>query len=224
MSESEGLNQGTLPGRFLLVDTDALLRPIADLAALHEEAEENARLAALLSGAGRLAPTLGGLAVVLGWFGRMGHGATAIWLALVLSGAGSMYYAFRLTAAGPFSAHRLRAFAREMGGILLFCGFGWGAGAFLLVSPQASVVTALALMVVAALAVVFLLREGEAVFSFLLPSVTLCAFASILHPFAEGTLGAVLVLVTGAALCLLARLRHVRAVKALDAPPLPSFK
>lgn len=224
MSETGHTDHEISPMNTTTQSFSALRDSLVALTALHEETEENARLAALLTGSNRLAVVLGCLSLPTAFlFGQNGMSHAVLWLALVFIAAVTMFFAHRLTVAPAVFGERMRAFGRELGGILLFNGFSWGSGAFLLSAQNASIVTALSVIVMAALTLIFFLRECEAIFAFLLPCVALVAFASILHPMAEGTLGAGLALVTGGALCILGRLRQLRWTRMLDSPAMLSF-
>lgn len=179
------------------VQTGAIVR----LAILHAEAEETARLANLLGRslyAALVLPAIGALSVGLVEGGDLAR--QLVWGGFVVLVSLAMLRAYAHTIGQPFERVALKNFAKDMSAILLFAGFAWGAGAFLVLPAGAGVAAALLFTVAPSIAVAALLREREAVFLFLAPMALLASFASVLRPFAEGALDAALILLACAAI------------------------
>jgi hypothetical protein len=174
---------------------------IARLAALHAEAEETARLANLLGRSLYAAIALAALALLtLGFTDGASVSRQLVWCAFIAAASLVMLRAYRRTIGQPFERVALKSFAEDMSAILLFSGFAWGAGGFLVLSPGTGFIAALLFVAVPAIAIAALLREPEAVFLFLAPMAVLTSFASVLMPFASGALGSGLILIACAAI------------------------
>lgn len=186
---------------------------LGKLAALHEEASETARLANLLGNCPRLILALPALALASVWL--LGGGAlwtNLLWLGFVGSAALALSAFTVQTLRRPFARLRLQRFARQTSAGLVYAGFAWGAGAYLIL-PADDGPLSLALFAAApAVAVMLTLREREAVFLFLLPSGVLCAFAAVLRPFADGGLASAAVLIACAVIAGLAMVRDPRRI------------
>jgi hypothetical protein len=170
--------------------------PISQLARMHAEAVETARLANLLGRALYVAialPVMAALAVALG--GSTGLPSTVAWAILIVIASLSVARAYALAIGQPFERPVLQAFAQDLNACLLYAGFSWGAGAFLAIAGGAPSGTALLFAGVPAVVVMVLLRERQAVLLFLAPVAALTSLACVLRPFAGGTLTAALVLV-----------------------------
>jgi len=227
MAEQGRAIQVESPKRFSPVDISAMAMPMAmeELAALHAEAEENARLLHLLSGSFRFSLALTAVAFLFAVLSSGAHSfAVSLWLGLVAASALAGVHFYQHTEKMRFSRMRLRAFARKLGSVLMVCGFAWGTGAYLLLAPGSGLLPVVAFVAVPSMMVIFLLREYEAVFLFLLPLVPLTAFACILRPFANGTLGAGVILLTGTAVYLLAKLQNARRIGKCVEPAMPMYK
>ncbi len=180
-------------------DSSLIANPVARLALLHAEAEETARLANLL---GRSLPTavtltvMAGLTLALGGAG-LAQGIT--WIMFILSAAGALTLAWRRTITRPFERAALKSFSQDLNAILVFAGFAWGAGAFLVLPADANVGLVVLFTAGAGTAIAFVLRERESVFLFLAPIAALASFACVLRPLAGGALDAAFVLIACAA-------------------------
>jgi hypothetical protein len=172
---------------------------VAQLAPMHAEAVETARLANLLGRAVHAAIALPVLAVATVLLaGGAGMSSTIAWAILVAVATLSIARAYGHAIRQPFERAALHAFAQDLSACLLYAGFAWGAGAFLALSATASSGIALLFAGVPALAIAVLLRERQAALLFLAPVAALTAFACVLRPFAGGTLAAALVLIASA--------------------------
>jgi hypothetical protein len=173
---------------------------IAKLALLHAEAEETARLANLLGRSLYAAIALPLLAVLtVGLAGGTGMARPLVWCAFVAAAAIAMLRVYFQTIGQPFERVALKSFAKDMSAILLYAGFAWGAGAFLVLSAGTNLAAAVLFAAAPGIAVAAILREREAVFLFLAPVAALASFASVLRPFAGGALAAGLILIACAA-------------------------
>ena len=173
---------------------------IAKLAHLHAEAEETARLANLLGRsfyAAIVLPLLGVLIVSMS--DGTGLARPLVWGAFVAAAAIAMLRTYAHTIGRPFERVALNFFAKDLSAILLYAGFAWGAGAFLVLPAGTGVAAAILFATVPGIAIAASLREREAVFLFLAPVATIASFASVLQPFANGARTAGLILVACAA-------------------------
>jgi hypothetical protein len=186
-------------------------RPIDQLARMHAEAIETARLANLLGRALYVAialPVMAALAVLFA--GGTGLPATVAWAILIVIASLSVARAYAHAIGQPFERPVLQAFAQDLNACLLYAGFSWGAGAFLAIAGGAPSGVALLFASVPAVVVMVLLRERQAVLLFLAPVAALTSFACVVRPFAAGALSAALVLIAcaGVAAAIIAVSRH----------------
>ena len=187
---------------------------LAQLKTLHAEAAETARLANLLGRslyAGLVLPVLAVLTI--GMADNVNPVSQLVWCALVSAVTFALLLAYRHAMHQPFERSVLKDFSKDLGAILLFAGFAWGAGAFLALPSGASAVAAVLFAAVPAIAVTALLRAREALFLFLAPAAALAAAASLLKPFADSMLVAGLILAVTAAIAGAAVLRERFASK-----------
>jgi hypothetical protein len=196
-AELPAVEKGTLAEQ-----TVPALAPLSRLKALHEEAEETARLANLL---GRT--LYAGIVLALGSAAAVAFATTSVsrqmgWLILMFLAIGAVFHAYRHTMAAPFERAALRSFAEDLKAILLYAGFAWGAGAFLALGVAASPIAAIfySAGMIAALAV--LLRSSAPVVYFAIPSAVLCAASSLLGAHVLGAIG---VLIAGIAVAAVSR-------------------
>ena len=184
-----------------LFDIASLPEPLADapaapasvlarLAQIHAEAVETARLANLLGRSGYAIAALGALAVTaLAVHGRAAAPSIA-WAILMAVGLLAMVRAYAFAIRQPFERAALRAFAQDMRACLLYAGFAWGAGAFLVLSASVSGVAMVLFAAAPAVAFAGLLREREAVLLFVAPAAGLSSLACAMRPISGGALAA----------------------------------
>ena len=111
---------------------------LARLAQLHAEAVDTARLANLLGRSAYAIAALGALAITaLAVHGRTAAPSIA-WAILMAVGLLAMVHAYALAIRQPFERAALHAFSQDLRACLLYVGFAWGAGAFLVLSASAS--------------------------------------------------------------------------------------
>ncbi|HEY5337552.1 MAG TPA: hypothetical protein VIJ85_05065 [Rhizomicrobium sp.] len=170
---------------------------IEKLAMLHDEARETAILANLLgrapyAAAALIVLALGTLALSLG---TMPIAEPATWAVLMLIGAGAILRSYMRAIGEPFERATLREFAADLNAIALYCGFAWGAGAYLAIGPHIAPLALAAFAVLPAIAIAATLRAKEIVIGFVAPVAALTAFAAVLRPLPGGPLGAAFVLI-----------------------------
>lgn len=171
------------------------------LAMLHDEARETAILANLLGRTPYVAAalTLFTVAAIAASYRVLPVAEPATWAVLMLIGIGAIIRSYVRTIAQPFELGALREFSADLHAILLYCGFAWGAGAYLALAPQAAPSILLAFTAGAAIVVAAILRAKEISLGFVAPVAALAAFAAVLRPLPAGPLGAAFVLIACAA-------------------------
>ena len=171
--------------------------PLDQLAQLHDESVETARLANILGRTPGAAAVLlaSGAAVVAFSAGQVSTPMLAIWGLFVAAAAIAMLRLYRHTLVSAFELLPLRAFVLDLHAVLLYAGFAWGAGAFLAL-PAAAGPWSLALFSAGAgRAIGALLRSRNATFFFLVPAAGLPMMAALFG--AAGILGAGIILGLG---------------------------
>jgi hypothetical protein len=169
--------------------------PVARLALLHAEASETARLANLLGRSIYVAVTLAAGAALVIALADADMAKSAAWGVMVAVSTGVLWRVYTRTMRAPFQRPSLKSFARDVSAILLYAGFAWGAGAFLVLPSGAGIGPTVLFAAGTGAAVAVLLREREAVFLFLAPVAAMTAFACVLRPLPGGALDAALVLI-----------------------------
>jgi len=166
---------------------------LAQLARLHDEAQETALLANLLGRAPQAAFALAGCALLAAAvsFKVMPPAQIAVWLVLMGAGLAAIWRAYARAIEAPFERAALRDFAGDLSAILFYAGFAWGAGAFLALPAQPA---ALLLFAAGPCALVAgLLRARTQALFFLVPAAALAAAAALLRPVPHGLAAAGLV-------------------------------
>jgi hypothetical protein len=159
---------------------------LSRLRALHEEAEETARLANLLGRTVYAGATLAIASVTTILFATTDLPRALGWEVLMLLAIGALLHAYRHTMAAPFERAALRSFADDLKAILLYAGFAWGAGAFLVLGVAASPLAAIFYSAGMAATLALLLRSATPVLYFTLPVAGLGAASALIggHVFA----------------------------------------
>jgi hypothetical protein len=168
---------------------------LARLAALHAEAEETARLANLLGRSLYIAGSIALGAFAAAALFALGATATLAWLMLSLAAAGVLLVAYGRTMRAPFERAALLSFREDLKAILLYAGFAWGAGAWLVLPYEASAAAVIAFAAMPVGAIAALAKDRDCAFLFGVPVTGLVAFASVLRPFSDATLDAALILI-----------------------------
>jgi hypothetical protein len=189
------LTQANSPANRPAGDTAETLPPalppaanLARLALLHDEAHETALLANLLGRAPAVATALVALALVAAGFcfAQSSVAALVVWLVLVAASAGAILRGYVQAIRVPFERTPLRAFSEDLSAIMLYAGFAWGAGAFL-VLPSALPLPGLVLFSAGTcMAVAALLRAREHALLFLAPVAGLCTMAPVIRGDVRG--------------------------------------
>jgi len=160
------------------------------LAQIHAEAVDTARLANLL---GRSLYATAALAV-LGVAALAAGGGVAspsiAWAILMTVGLLAMLRAYAFAIRQPFERAALQAFAQDIRASMLYAGFAWGAGAFLVLSGTVSGLEVVLFAAVPTLAIAALLREREAALLFVAPAAGLSSLACAVRPISGGALAA----------------------------------
>ncbi len=176
--------------------------PVVKLAVLHAEARETARLANLLGRSAYVVLALPALTLAALAVSGLSEGLVRplVWTGFMAVAVTALVIAYRRAIGQPFERDALKSFSQDLSAILLFAGFAWGAGAFL-VMPMHMATGAMAVFVAAAGASVgLLLREQEMVFRFLAPAAVLTSLACVLRPSTGGALDLALVVIVTAAI------------------------
>jgi hypothetical protein len=171
------------------------------LSQLHDEAAETALLANLLGRAPYAIAVLAAAAVVTAALAASTAplAELATWLVLVACGIGAGARAYSKAIRAPFELATLQGFARDLSATLVFAGFAFGAGAILVLPANVSLLTLLAFGAGTSAAIGAFLRVRDMALCFLIPAVTLSAFAAILRPFQGGATVMASMLVAGVA-------------------------
>jgi len=166
---------------------------IARLKALHNEAEETARLANILGRSLYAALALPLLAVLtVGLSVQMSPAPQLVWCLFVATVSGAIMVAYRFAMRRPFERESLKRFAKDLSAVLLFAGFAWGSGAFLALPSGTPMIAAVVFAAAPAVLVAYLLRDRNALFLFLAPVCALTAAACVIKPFAGNAWAAML--------------------------------
>ena len=185
------------------------VHPVARLAMLHAEAQETARLANLLGRSIHAASALVLMGIAALAFGGAGIVESVTWAVFVLAGAAAIVASYRRAIGQPFERAALKSFSQDLHAILVFAGFAWGAGAFLALSADASLVMTILFSAGTCAVIALQLRDQQCAFLFLAPVAALSSFACVLRPTSGGALDAAAVLIAcglvAAAVLLVAR-------------------
>jgi hypothetical protein len=185
------------------------------LSQLHDEAAKTALLANLLGRAPYAAGALAAAAVVIAALVASTAPAAELgtWLVLVAAGIGAAGRAYAKAIRAPFELATLQGFARDLSATLVYAGFAFGAGAILVLPANVSLLTLLAFGAGTSALVGAFLRVRDMTLCFLIPVVTLSAFAAILRPFQGGVADMAAMLIAGAAVAVAVQLAERLAVR-----------
>jgi hypothetical protein len=174
----------------------APIEKIARLAVLHDEAAETARRARLLGRATYAALALGLSASVVAahWDGELAP--LLIWLILLGAGLVAVFRAYDSSLALPFELVQLRARSSDLLAVMLYFGFAWGAGSFL-VAANTGVGERLVFSAGASIVVTGVLRSFAFSACFLLPTMVLATIAALAQPVEGRYLDALAILSAG---------------------------
>jgi hypothetical protein len=175
---------------------------LAQLARLHDEAQETAMLANLLGRAPQIMASLAGSAALIAalTFGAVPLAQAAVWLLLVGAGIAAVWRIYALAMAAPFELAGLRSFAADLCAVLFFAGFAWGAGAFLMLPANWGTAAVAAFAAGPCALVAGFLQSRVQMQYFVAPAALLTALAVLLRPLGGGLAEAGLVVAACAAI------------------------
>jgi hypothetical protein len=180
-----------VPGRQFSAPSSALVR----LRALHDEASEAIGLGRFLASA-----VHAGAALILMGMGLLSFAAgTALqpcfaWSVLVLLGVGALLKSYIRSTASAFDRAPMREAAKDLRALLFYCGFAWGAGALLVLSPVAATPLVLGFAGFPSLCLALLVRDREGSLAFLIPVTALTIAAALIRPWQGAGLDTALLL------------------------------
>ena len=185
------------------------------LSQLHDEAAKTALLANLLGRAPYAAVALLSAALVTAALvaSTAPIAELGTWLVLVAAGLGASARAYAKAIRAPFELATLQGFARDLSATLVYAGFAFGAGAILVLPANVSLLTLLAFGAGTSALLGAFLRVRDMTLCFLIPAVTLSAFAAVLRPFQGGVTDMAAMLVAGAAVVVAVQLAERLAVR-----------
>jgi hypothetical protein len=171
----------SLPGRPALP-----LLALERLSELHAESGDTADLAQFLAGAVNAAAalTLLGMAALTFEAGASLKSCFS-WALLVLMGIGALLRSYIRSTAAAFDRAPLDEAAKDLRAILLYAGFAWGAGAFLMLPSAASPLSGLSFAVLPPLGLALLLKDRDGPLAFLLPVTAMSLAAAVLRPWSD---------------------------------------
>ena len=171
------------------------LEALDRLPQLHAETADTAHLARFLAGAVNAAGALTLLGMAALAFEAGGTlKACFSWAILVLFGVGALLRSYIRSTAAAFDRAPLTEAAQDLRAILLYAGFAWGAGAFLVLSPEAGWMEVLPFAVLPSLAIALLLKDMEGPLAFLIPLTAMTVAAAVLRPWPDAGLDTALLL------------------------------
>jgi hypothetical protein len=182
---------------------------LAQLPVLHGQARRDIRLAAFLarSPQASMILMLAGAVTLLA-----GGGATLkadfAWAALVLLGIVAMTRNYIRGFARSLRRMPLEEAASDLRTLLLFTGAAWGAGAFLVMPALPSPGLAIAFAVAPSLALDRVLKDARGTLAFVLPATLTAASGAILGAWPADIWVCAAIIVSGAAIAILAMLRR----------------
>jgi hypothetical protein len=178
----------------------AQANPLSRLAALHTEAVETARLANLLGRSLHAAIALPALAVLTLALANAGLPAAIAWTVLMVFACLALARAYMHAIHQPFERAALHGFAQDLSACLLYAGFAWGAGAFLVLAPDSGGVLALLFAAAPSALLAGLLRERQAVLLFVAPVAGLTALACLMNGSAAAGIALIAAAIAASAL------------------------
>lgn len=174
-------------------------RTLTHLARLHDEAVETARLANLLGRSLHATGALAALAVIAIVASAATAAPAIAWAALVGLACAAMLRSYRHAIGQPFERAALQCFASDLHAGLLYAGFAWGAGAFLVLPEPTAAIAVVLFAAAPCVAIAVLLRERRAAVLFVAPTAALASLACLLRPVSGGAAAAGFILLVCAA-------------------------
>ena len=211
----ESMPAGTLAAEELPV---LPLTALNALSQLHGEATQAASLAGFLDAAVNAAGAL-----VLFSMAALAFGAgTALkpcffWSVLMLLAVLALLRSYIRSTAAAFDRAPMEEAAKDLRAILLYAGFAWGTGAFLVLAPDTAPLAGLAFIALPSLMLSLLLKDREGALAFLVPATAVAVGAAILQPWPDSGLAVALLLMLQSAIAAHAFLRGRTARAGLPA-------
>ena len=178
---------------------DGPLSHLARLSELHDEAAETALLANLLGRVPYLAVSLLAVTSAAAVLAHVAAAPLLTWLVLMGAGLISLMRSYVITIAAPFERAPLRLFARDLQAIMLYVGFAWGAGSFLALPTDVTLLQAIAFSAGATILVAAIGRASDATACFTIPVTVLSAVAALLRAVDSGVFACAAILAAGLA-------------------------
>ena len=165
------------------------------LADLHDEACESLGLGQFLGSAVHAAGALMLMGVaLLSFAAAMPLQPCFAWALLVLLGVGALLRSYIRSTASAFERAPMREAAKDLRALLFYCGFAWGAGGLLVLSPQTGTPLALAFAGLPTLCLSLLVKDREGALAFLIPVTALSIASAIIRPWPDAGLSTALLL------------------------------
>jgi hypothetical protein len=205
---SGGVLRAPNPGALSATSVAALAR----LSQIHAETSEAAKLSRFLRAAlpaAAVLMALGALAVGFASGASLKH--EFAWALLVLAGVGAMLRSYIKSTAQAFDRAPLREAAKDLRAVMLYTGFAWGAGAFLVLGDNPLPIMGLCFAVMPSVLLLPLLRDKAAILAFIAPVTLLTAAAVVLEGWGGMAVAlAILLVVQGSIVAGLALGGHAR--------------
>jgi hypothetical protein len=178
-----------------LLSSSLPLDALDQLARLHRETRETSRLARFLASsvhAAFLFMLASALVLLLGRTETIGRDFS--WALMILVGVLALLECYIRTHAALFSGAP-SARAKELRMVFLYMGFGWGAGAFLVLPADPGTLAVVLFMALPGVALAFLLPDAAAFTFFLVPAGLMVIGAALSRGFPHAELDMSLILI-----------------------------
>jgi hypothetical protein len=178
-----------------LLSSSLPLDALDQLARLHRESRETSRLARFLASsvhAAFLFMLMSALVLFLGRTETIGRGFS--WALMILVGVLALLECYIRTHAALFSGAP-SARAKELRMVFLYMGFGWGAGAFLVLPADPGILAVLLFVALPGAALAFLLPDAVGFTFFMVPAGFMVIGAALIRSFPHAGLDMSLILI-----------------------------
>jgi hypothetical protein len=178
-----------------LLSSSLPLDALDQLARLHRESRETSRLARFLASsvhAAFLFMLMSALVLFLGRTETIGRGFS--WALMILVGVLALLECYIRTHAALFSGAP-SARAKELRMVFLYMGFGWGAGAFLVLPADPGILAVLLFVALPGAALAFLLPDAVGFTFFMVPAGFTVIGAALIRSFPHAGLDMSLILI-----------------------------
>jgi hypothetical protein len=170
------------------------LAALDQLARLHVETSQASRLMVFLRSAVHVASLfmlMGTCVLFLGGGATIGHNFS--WAVLILIGVTGLLYSYIRTDAAVFDRAPVSEAARTLRALLFYMGLAWGAGAFLAVPPDLSLLRAVLFAVMPTFLLALMLNDMAGLAAFLVPAGALTIGAAFIRSWPDARLDAFLI-------------------------------